>query len=180
MGKFQYFTAVSLDGFIATEDDSLAWLFHEGQDGTPGRYEEFYAGVGCLVMGGTTYEWVLEHHDGPWPYAGTPVWVFTHHELPVFPGADVTLVRGDFQEFIPDFLRDAGEQNVWVVGGGELAAQFAAAGHLDELILSVMPVTLGAGKRLLPLTGGERRWELTGCGAAGSVVELRYTAVALS
>ncbi|MFJ3956646.1 dihydrofolate reductase family protein [Arthrobacter sp. NPDC090010] len=176
MGKFQYFTAVSLDGFIATDDDSLDWLLNAEETGTPGRYEEFYSGVGCVVMGGITYEWLLEHFEGPWPYAGTPVWVFTHHELPVYPGADITLVRGEVREFVPDFLRDAGEKDVWVMGGGQLAAQFAAAGHLDELILTVMPITLGSGKRILPLEGGGRLWELRESRAVGSVLELRYEA----
>ncbi|WP_144628475.1 dihydrofolate reductase family protein [Arthrobacter woluwensis] len=174
MGKFQYFTAVSLDGFIATGTDSLDWLLNAEETGTEGRIEEFYAGVGCLVMGGTTYQWILDHFEGEWPYSGTPVWVFTHHEMPVYPGGDVTLIRGDVEEFVPDFLRDAGDKDVWVMGGGELAAQFAAAGHLDELILTVMPVILGSGKRILPLAGGPRQLELLESAAVGNVLELRY------
>ena len=78
-------------------------------------------------------------------------------------------------EFIPDFEADAGTRNVWVVGGGNLAAQFAAAGHLDELILSVIPVVLGDGKRLLPLEGPTPPLELTASRTMGrGIVELRY------
>src|SRR3712207_7879069 len=44
----------------------------------------------------------------------------------------------------------AGDRNVWVVGGGDLAGQFADVGLLDELIVSIAPVTLGAGAPLLP------------------------------
>ena len=66
-------------------------------------------------------------------------------------------------------------KNVWVVGGGNLAAQFAAAGYLDELILSVIPVVLGDGKRLLPVEGPTAPLELTASRTMGrGVVELRY------
>ena len=48
----------------------------------------------------------------------------------------------------------AGERDVWVVGGGDLAAQFAEAGHLDEMIVYIAPVTVGTGRPLFP-----RRWD---------------------
>jgi dihydrofolate reductase len=44
----------------------------------------------------------------------------------------------------------AGDRNVWIVGGGDLAGQFADVGLLDELIVAIAPVTLGAGAPLLP------------------------------
>ncbi|BAS08837.1 uncharacterized protein YyaP [Arthrobacter sp. Hiyo4] len=63
-----------------------------------------------------------------------------------------------------------------MVGGGNLAAQFANAGLLDDLILSVIPVVLGDGKRLLPLEGPTSPLELTGSRTLGrGIVELRYT-----
>jgi dihydrofolate reductase len=78
-------------------------------------------------------------------------------------------------EFIADFRRSAGDRNIWVVGGGNLAAQFADAGLLDELILSVIPVVLGAGKRLLPLKGPTPPLQLAASRTLGrGVVELRY------
>ena len=72
--KTQYYTAASLDGFIATEDDSLDWLFPLG-DLNDTSYPEFIKGVGALAMGSATYEWMLRHADkvatetgAPWPY----------------------------------------------------------------------------------------------------------------
>ena len=44
----------------------------------------------------------------------------------------------------------AGDRNVWIVGGGDLAGQFADAGLLDEVIVMIAPVTLGGGAPLLP------------------------------
>lgn len=56
--KVQYFAASTLDGFIATEDDSLEWLFTlSGLDNS--SYPTFIANVGALVMGSATYEWIL-------------------------------------------------------------------------------------------------------------------------
>ena len=80
--KTQYYTATSLDGFIATEDDSLEWLFALG-DLSDSSYPEFITQVGALAMGSTTYEWMIrnagkvaEETGSPWPYT-QPAWVFT-------------------------------------------------------------------------------------------------------
>ena len=176
MARFQYFVAASLDGFIATSHDDLGWLLQfDGFEGGGDSYEAFMAGVGCIVMGGGTYAWLMAHEPDQWPYPGTPCYVFTRHEYTAPAGTDITFVRGDVGEFADDLRRDAAGRNVWVVGGGNLAAQFAAAGLLDELILSIIPVILGSGKRLLPLEGPTPPLELTASRTTGrGVVELRY------
>ena len=95
MGLTQYYTATTLDGFIAGPDDSLDWLFTRARepDG-PLSYDGFVAQVGAVAMGSTTYEWILEHSESGWPYA-QPSWVFTHRRLPLVPGAEIELVSGD-------------------------------------------------------------------------------------
>jgi dihydrofolate reductase len=153
--KTHYYTASSLDGFIATEDDSLDWLFQLGSiDDT--SYPAFIAEVGALTMGSATYEWILRHADiladqagSPWPYT-QPVWVFTRRELPRVEGADIRFVRGDVRPIHAEMSRAAGPQNIWIVGGGDLAGQFYDAGLLDEIIVQIGSVTLGSGKPLLP------------------------------
>ena len=100
-------------------------------------------------MGRTTYEWILDHDSAKWPY-GQPSWVFTHRELPAVPHAQIELVRGDVVPVHEAMVRAAGGKNVWIVGGGDLAGQFADAGLLDEVIVFIAPVTLGAGASLLP------------------------------
>jgi dihydrofolate reductase len=176
MSRIQYFVASSLDGFIATTSDDLAWLLQfDGFEGGKESYESFMDGVGCVVMGGETFAWLMEHEPGNWPYPATPCYVFTRHEHAAPPGSDITFVRGDVREFIGDLKADAGEKNVWMVGGGNLAAQFADAGLLDELIVSVIPVVLGEGKRLLPLEGPTPPLELIASRTMGrGIVELRY------
>jgi len=153
--RTQYYTAASLDGFIATEDDSLDWLFPLGDVNETG-YPAFIAGVGALAMGSATYEWMLRHADrmtadmgSAWPYA-QPAWIFTSRTLPRIEGANVRFVRGDVRPVHAEMRRAAGPKNVWIVGGGDLAGQFCDAGLLDEVIVQVGSVTLGRGKPLLP------------------------------
>ncbi|MES3022003.1 MAG: dihydrofolate reductase family protein [Pseudomonadota bacterium] len=153
--KTQYFTAASLDGFIATEDDSLDWLFPLG-DLNSSSYPAFIADVGAMAMGSSTYEWMLRHAErvaadtgSAWPYT-QPVWIFTSRELPTIAGANIRFVRGDVRSFHAEMRAAAGSKNIWIVGGGDLAGQFYDAGLLDELILQVGSATLGWGKPLFP------------------------------
>ena len=166
MGASQYYCAASLDGFIAESDDTLEWLIGyqgsyeaTGVDPRPNDYEAFYGDVGALVSGSATYQFVLDHFRGEqWPYEGKPWWVLSSRDLPIpdGEGVDVRVVEADVAELYPEMAKAAGERNVWVVGGGNVASQFADAGLLDELLVTVVPVVLGAGKplfdRRLPTT----------------------------
>jgi dihydrofolate reductase len=153
--RTQYYTATSLDGFIATEDDALDWLFPLG-DLSTSSYPAFIAEVGALAMGSATYEWILRNATtvaaeagAPWPYA-QPAWVFTRRRLPPVAGAGVRFVAGDVRPVHAAMREAAGDKNAWIVGGGDLAGQFFDAGLLDDLIVQVGSVTLGRGKPLFP------------------------------
>jgi dihydrofolate reductase len=174
LGLTQYYTATTLDGFIADEQDSLDWLFTRARDEDgPLSYERFYEGVGAVAMGSTTYEWILDHAK-EWPYADVPSWVFSSRELRPVEGADLRFVRGDVAPVHAELAAAAGGKNVWIVGGGPLVAQFAEAGLLDEVLVTIAPVTLGAGRALLPARV-ELRLEETG--RNGDFVAARYSVV---
>ncbi len=148
MTRFRFYTATTLDGFIADEHDNLDWLLSQPieEDG-PFNYGEFIADIGALVMGATTYQWVLDHNartGESWSYT-QPTWVFTHRELAAVTD-DVRIVAGTPTEFRQTLVDAAGEKDVWIVGGGDLAAQFADANMLDEVIVSIAPVTLGCAR----------------------------------
>ncbi|MFC5972561.1 dihydrofolate reductase family protein [Halomarina salina] len=153
--KTQYYTATSIDGYIADEENSLDWLFQFGDsEESEEGYAQFVDRVGAIAMGSTTYEWVVEHEnllENPeqWPYE-IPTWVFSTRELPVVDGADVTVVRGDVSPVHAEMVEAADGENVWLVGGGDLVGQFHEQGLLDEIILTIAPVTLGSGAPLLP------------------------------
>jgi len=157
MSLTQYYTATTLDGFIADPDNSLDWLFtRERDDDGLLNYGEFIAEIGAMAMGSTTYEWLLDHElaekdpaERKWPY-DIPCWVFTHRQLQSVSGSGVEFTSADVATVHEEMVGAAGDRNVWIVGGGDLAGQFADAGLLDEVIVSIAPVTLGAGAPLLP------------------------------
>jgi len=178
--KTQYHAAASIDGFIATEDDSLEWLFPLG-DLNDTSYPRFIAQVGALAMGSATYEWMLRHASqvadqagSAWPYP-QPTWVFTRRQLARVPGADLRFVQGDVQPIHAEMARAAGDKNIWIVGGGDLAGQFFDAGLLDEAFFQIGSVTLGKGKPLFPRRVISPPWKLLSVRQVGAgFAELHY------
>ena len=94
------------------------------------------------------HENLLEHPE-KWLYEA-PAWVFSTRELPAVKGTDIHFVQGDVAPVHTDMVKAAAGKNVWLVGGGDLVGQFHDQGLLDEIILSVAPVTLASGAPLLP------------------------------
>ena len=180
MTKTQYYTASSLDGFIADAANSLDWLLQFGMP-EQSDYPRFIGDVGAVAMGSTTYEWVLAHLAGsdgappqPWPYT-QPTWVFSSRTLPGVGGGDVRFVRGDVRPVHAEMTAAAARKNIWIVGGGELAGQFHDAGLLDELIVTIASVTLGAGAPLLPRRIASPPLRLSSADVWGDAfVQLRY------
>lgn len=181
MGRIIYDTATTFNGWIADEHGSLGWLFGVDHAGLP---DDSFGppSASVLVEGSATYEWVLEAeelltHPEKWQgfFGDTPTFVFTHRILPVPAGADVRFVSGPVRDVLPEFRAAAGEGDIWVVGGGELAGQFLDAGALDEIHLSVAPVALEGGAPLLPRTIGANRLHLVSATRYGQFARLVYT-----
>ncbi|MCI4010765.1 dihydrofolate reductase family protein [Brevibacterium sp. ZH18] len=203
MPRTVYYTATSLDGFIADPSDSLAWLLRQPNEDPD---DDFFAGVGAIVMGATTYEWLLRNLDGPWPYS-IPTWVMTHRDLPMpstktasdqtepspnpsqdqspkqDPGEqglselqepDIRFAKGPISDHYFEMCQATGDHDLWVMGGGDLAGQFVDEGLLDEIITWTAPVTLGSGRPLLP-----RRLdlELLGMDRRGPFVTARHRVI---
>jgi len=154
-----YYTASSFDGFIADADNSLDWLFEVPHSEDDGSWDEFIGQVGALVLGATTYEWMLDRHPelltGPqqWRefYGDRPARVFTHRtDLPPVPEIDVQFVSGDVRPVHDELAGVVGDGAIWVVGGGDLVGQWDDAGLLDEIHVHLTPVMLGDGAPLLP------------------------------
>ena len=181
MTRTQYYTATSINGFIADEHNSLDWLFQ--LDGSaPGMDEEysaFIADVGAIAMGSTTYRWILDHTEmsrdpSGWEYT-QPTWVFSSRGQPPVDGADIRFVSGDVGPVHAEMVAAAAGKNVWVVGGGDLVGQFHDQGLLDELILGVAPVFLAGGAPLLPRRITKPQLRLVEATTYGEVfVTLRY------
>ena len=170
MTRTVYYTATSLDGFIADPDHSLDWLLSRDtdEDGPMGS-AGLLAQVGAMAMGATTYRWIREHVPEWLPER--PCWVFTHRDTEPLPGADLRFTAADPVQVHAKMVAAAGGRDVWLMGGGDLVGQFADRGLLDEVVVAIAPVTLGGGAPLLP-----RRLELAATEVArnGELVCIRY------
>ncbi len=178
MTRIVFETASTLNGFIADQHNSLDWLFAVVSDVQPPVAPR----ATVLVEGSTTYQWVLDYehlleHPQRWTelFGEKPTFVFTTRDLPVPTGADVRFVRGPVADALPAIRDAAGNGDIWVVGGGELAAQFLDAGALDEISVSVAPATVTGGSPLFPRVLGSERLRLTSAKAVGQYAHLVYS-----
>ncbi|MEJ2540589.1 MAG: dihydrofolate reductase family protein [Gemmatimonadota bacterium] len=154
--RVTYYVAASLDGFIAGPDGGLEWLELAEWPGEDYGYEAFLTTVDALIMGRRTWEFVAAHP--PWPYADRPTRVFSGRPLsPALPG--VTRVEGHPGTVVRDLSAD-GHEHIWLVGGGGLAATLAGEGYLTDLILTLVPCTLGGGTLLFGSEGARQSWTL--------------------
>jgi dihydrofolate reductase len=182
MTRFVYATAVTLDGFLADADHGLDWLFAvDGGDSAQGELAEWVKGVGVMVEGSSTYQWVLDHealleHPEKWQeiYEDLPTFVFSSRSLPVPAGADVRVVSGDVAGHLDAIRAAADGKDVWLVGGGELVGQFLDAGALDEVHVSIAAVTLGAGAPLLPRRLESDRLRLKSAHQVGQFIQAKF------
>ncbi len=157
MVRYVYCTASTLDGFLADDADGLEWLLTvPGAEGA-GAFATFLDSVGTLVMGSTTFDWVYRHErldENPerWhaAYAERPAFVFSSREVAPVAGADIRHLRGPVSSHLAEFEAAAAGRDVWIVGGGDLAGQFADIGRLDRIIVTYAPALLGSGRPLLP------------------------------
>jgi dihydrofolate reductase len=166
-----YFTASSLDGYIVDDAGSLDWLTSRVFDADgPFGYQAFAKSVGALVMGSATYEWLVNNQPGDWMYE-QPSWVVTHRPQIIADGHPVQTFDGDVADLHPKLVSAAAGKDVWVVGGGDVAAHFSTAGLIDEMIVTYAPCSLGGGSRLLPIRS---EWALVESGVNGEFVCARW------
>ena len=164
------FIASSLDGFIARADGSLDWLHASAHRDEDYGYEAFVDGVDAFAMGRGTYDHIA--HIDPLPFAGKPVFVFTHR-APITPEG-VTFWSLDPASAIARWT-ELGYARVYV-DGGVLIDAFLRGGLIDELTITVAPVLLGEGIPLFHAGIDQRALRLEGLDSFPSgMAQLRYT-----
>ena len=142
--KASVFVGTSVDGFIARADGTLDFLDHAGKE--PHGYDEFIATIDAIVMGRNTLETVLGF--GRWPFT-KPVFVLSTRELPPLPhGGAVERLEGEPADIVAQ-LAARGIGSIYV-DGGVTVQRFLEAGLIDRLVVSRVPVLIGAG---IPLFG---------------------------
>lgn len=166
-----WYTAMSMDGRIASAEDSLGFLDAIGdRPGEGDDFAEFIAGIDAVIVGASTLRWLLAGGHG-WPHDDLPTWLVTHDaDLPGRVGATrapLKQVEGDLEPVVAA-IEAAGHGRVWLCGGGDVAGQLLRMDRIDEVIATVAPAVLGAGPSLfdgedLPL----RRFRLGECRSWG-------------
>ena len=166
-----YYVAASLDGYIAGPDGGIDWLAPFETPREDYGYAAFYAGIDAVVLGRRTYELSLSFDE--WPYAGKRVWVLSR-TLPAAETPQATVTAASPRE-VAAAMENAGLRRAWLVGGGETAGAFRAAGLITEYIVSVIPVVLGGGVPLFAANGPREQLILTSSEPYDNgLVQLRY------
>ncbi|GBU10852.1 diacylglycerol kinase [Erysipelotrichaceae bacterium] len=172
------YIAMSIDGYIADVDGSVSWLdtFHTVLEQNPTSYfstsyEKFYRTVDAVVMGRKTYD-VIKSFEVDYPYAHIPNYIITYNSM---------LANTEYCQFcsLTQYVEQINMQAsrvIWVVGGGILASALLAKGLIEKLIITIMPVMLGAGIRLFPgnIDAVTTQFSLTNCVTDCGIVELIY------
>ncbi len=170
--KVSIYIAQSLDGYIARPDGGLDWLEHDAGDDDYG-YHAFMAGVDVIVMGRGTFEMVASF-GGAWPYA-VPVVVLstTLREIPEALTDHAQLMSGAPADVLAALA--AQDYGHVYVDGGITAQGFIAAGLVDALIVTTLPILLGQGKPLFGAVPADIHLSLVSCeGFASGVTQVRY------
>jgi dihydrofolate reductase len=169
--KVVVFIASSLDGYIATEDESLEWLFKVEGEGDNG-YSEFYQTVDTVIMGRRTYDWIIKHEPTNFPYQNKECFVFSTNRNQ--DSEHVQFIQtANIEEFIEKLKNRAGK-NIWIVGGGELLHHFLKNNLIDELILTLAPTLIGKGIPLFRERDSELELVLKRTRTFNQFVELHY------
>ncbi|WP_337019843.1 dihydrofolate reductase family protein [Oceanobacillus massiliensis] len=165
------FIAISLDGYIAAEDDSLEWLFEVDGEGDNG-YSDFYETVDTIILGKRTYDWIMNHQEGEFPYKDKECFVFTRSSFDET--EDVKFVHEDIVEFTDNLKKKKGK-NIWLVGGSDLLQSFLKENMIDEFIITVAPTLIGKGIPLFKEGFEQLELTLRNTRRFNQFVELHYS-----
>ena len=168
--KVSVYIATSVDGYVATKDDSLDWLFKTEPEGDAG-YGEFIEGVDTVIMGRRTFDWVMEQENGANPYEGKASYVYTNQSRENT--ADVTYTKEDPSSLISR-LNEQDGGTIWLIGGGMLVHEFLEQNLIDEFIISLAPTLIGKGIPLFQRSEIEHELELTDVRQYGQFAQLHY------
>jgi dihydrofolate reductase len=179
MSKFIYYTATTINGYIAGKSDNLEWLF--AVDSEKPDFTGFFDSVSVLIMGSNTYRWLMEKENiiskpDKWQtyFGNKPVYVFTNNLMQKPKNANIEFLCGDVSNHIEKFIHKAGSGDIWIQGGGDLAGQFFDCKILNEIHLSVAPVFLESGKFLLPRDIFSNDLKLLEAEKTGDFVFMKY------
>lgn len=154
--KVILYIAMSLDGYISKPDDDIGFLSLVEKEGEDYGYGEFIKTIDTVIIGRKTYDKVISM-DIDFPYSGKDVFVITRTSAP---GTDdVKFYSGNLKTLIEKIKSEKGK-NIFCDGGAETVNGLLNEDLIDELIISVIPVLVGDGKKLFKDGRPEQRLKL--------------------
>ncbi len=177
MRKCVYYVTMSVDGFIAQPDGSTRWM--SGAPKSDYGFNEFYYGVGTVVMGKNTYEKILGMSEGAYfPYDDKNVIVATTDETFTAHNSEIEVISENLKERIAREKISDTEGDIWIAGGAALATSLFEEGLVDEVHVFVQPILLGEGISLFGALSRPTCLRLESMEKwPGDIVELRYLTV---
>jgi dihydrofolate reductase len=170
--KLVLYIAMSLDGYIAAENDDLSFLSAVEQEGEDYGYTEFINTIDTIILGRKTYDKVISM-GYPYPMHGEKVYVITRSEKPSV--GSVEFYSGDLNELV-GLLKQQPGKSIFCDGGAEIVNLLLKAGLFGEIIISIIPVLLGSGVRLFQDGGVEQKLKLVSSKSfPKGLVQLHYT-----
>ena len=157
MRKVFLYICMSLDGFIATNDDDLAWLSIVEKEGEDYGYADFTANIDTYIVGRKTYAKVIDMVGSFDHVKNYDCYVITRQDIPNT--EQITFYNGDLVELIENIRKKEGK-HIYCDGGAEIVKLLMDKDLIDEYIISVIPALLGDGKRLFKGGTEARKIEL--------------------
>ncbi|MDV2682753.1 dihydrofolate reductase family protein [Alkalihalophilus lindianensis] len=165
------FIATSLDGYIATEEERLDWLFEVEGEGDNG-ISDFYKTVDTVLMGRKTYDWIINADSiDEYPYKDKHSFVFTRSTID--DNDHTHFINHDVEAFVRSLKRKQGK-NIWLLGGGQLVTTCIEKDLVDEIIITVAPKIIGSGIPLFIKGKYKVNLSLEGVQTFNQFVELHY------
>ena len=157
MNKIILYIATSLDGFIADINGGVDWLPHPKDDSELEAvgYKSLMSRIDIILMGSRSYKQILGFGEWGWPDKQT--YVFTSGQLEI-DKPYISITQDSPLEFMASLKERKSDKDIWLLGGAELAKSFAQESLIDEIILTIIPQTLGTG---IPLGLSFENFDLT-------------------
>lgn len=144
MTKIILYIATSLDGFIADINGGVDWLPHPKDDTELEAvgYRDLMECIDTILMGSRSYKQILSFGEWGWPDKHT--YVFTSKKFET-DKPYISITYDSPLEFMTKFKNHTSDKDIWLLGGAQLSQSFAQEDLIDEVILTIVPQTLGEG-----------------------------------
>ena len=163
MRKVVYSLTNSLDNFIARADGAYDWILMD--DEIMSEFPKLYASIDTVLIGRKTYDQTLQQATETGPetagFMGMKTYVFSR-TMKESPNVGVEIISDNAGEFVRS-LKNEGGKDIWLMGGGILAASLLRERLVDEMGVAIQPILLGSGKPLFPDIGLQVDLQLLEC-----------------